>query len=104
MARAGRNVELKPSKITIHDIKLINFSYPTAQISITCSTGTYIRSIIHDLGQIINCGAIMTNLIRTSIGFVDLDMCDELNKNSDTPPTLHPVSDLQKEIINLSLN
>ncbi len=100
LARAGKDVKLKPNKITIHSIKLLEFNYPTAQISITCSTGTYIRSIIHDLGQILNCGAIMTDLIRTNIGFVSLDMCDELNKDSDTPPTLHPASDLQKEIIN----
>ncbi len=103
LARAGKKVKLKYNKITIYNISLLEFNYPKAKIKITCSTGTYIRSVIHDLGQILNCGAIMTNLIRTDVGFIDLKMCDELDKNSDTFPTLHPVSDLQKEIINFNL-
>jgi len=96
LARAGKDVELKPKKITIHSIKLLNFNYPQAQLEIICSTGTYIRSIINDLGQVLNCGAIMTDLIRTNIGFVNLEMCDEIHKDSDKLPIIHAMSDLER--------
>lgn len=68
LARAGKVVELKPTKIEIFKIKLINLNFPQAKIEVQCSTGTYIRSLIHDLGQKIKYGAIMTDLQRTSIG------------------------------------
>ncbi len=68
LARAGKTVELKPTKIEISKITLINYNFPQAQIEVECSTGTYIRSLIHDLGQKIKYGAIMTDLQRTAIG------------------------------------
>jgi len=68
LAREGKKVELKPSNVTIDEIKILNFEWPKATVEVTCGTGTYIRSLIHDLGQDLSCGAIMTGLQRTKIG------------------------------------
>lgn len=74
-AREGKEVEIQPRKVTIEKIELKNFDFDsqTAQILIKCSKGTYIRSIAHDLGQNLGCGAHLVKLIRTQAGkfFVD---------------------------------
>ena len=66
LAREGKVVERKPSDIEIYDIKLLSYEYPEAEIFVSCSKGTYIRSLIHDLGQNLGCGACMTGLLRTT--------------------------------------
>ena len=65
LARKGIEIERVACDIEIYDLKLISFSYPEAKISVSCSKGTYIRSLIHDLGQNLGCGAMMTGLLRT---------------------------------------
>ena len=65
LAREGIEIERSACDIEIYDLKLISFSYPEAKISVSCSKGTYIRSLIHDLGQNLGCGAMMTGLLRT---------------------------------------
>lgn len=69
-AREGKNVEIQPRKVTIEKVELRNFDYvsQTAQILIKCSKGTYIRSIAHDLGKNLGCGAHLVKLIRTQAG------------------------------------
>jgi len=68
LARAGQEVKLEAKEVEIIDIDLIKFENTLATIKVTCSTGTYIRSLIHDIGQKLGCGAIMKNLERTAIG------------------------------------
>ena len=68
LARAGKEVKLKAKEIEIFSIDLLEFGNKAASIKITCSTGTYIRSLINDIGQKLGCGAIMKNLERTAIG------------------------------------
>ena len=85
-ARAGQEVEIKPRKVLIEDIKLISFNFESqiAEIYIKCSKGTYIRTIGHDLGQNLGCGAYLTNLKRVQAGdfyindSVKLDTLDSL--------------------------
>ncbi|MGB0757806.1 MAG: tRNA pseudouridine(55) synthase TruB [Patescibacteria group bacterium] len=79
LARKGKDFELKSQTVTIHKISLTLYEYPKATITVTCSTGTYIRSLIHDLGQSLGCGAIMTGLTRSVIGPVTIDMCQSLD-------------------------
>lgn len=67
-AREGETVEKKARPITIHEIQLENYEYPTLEISVTCSTGTYIRSIARDLGDRLGTGAYCSTLERTAIG------------------------------------
>ena len=72
MARAGLNVELKSRPVTIHKLELIDFQLPAVTIEVVCSKGTYIRSIAHDLGQILGCGAHLKSLIRLRCGIFDI--------------------------------
>lgn len=67
-ARAGQDVEIKKRKVTISDIRLIDLYGSEAVIYVKCSGGTYIRSICHDLGKMLGCGAAMSALERTASG------------------------------------
>ncbi|OGY30931.1 MAG: hypothetical protein A2805_04030 [Candidatus Andersenbacteria bacterium RIFCSPHIGHO2_01_FULL_46_36] len=85
-ARAGESVERKPRPITIHEIILEEYKYPTLQISVTCSTGTYIRSLARDIGEILGTGAYCSQLTRTAIGsFTDKNA----NSPEDLPKVIH---------------
>jgi tRNA pseudouridine55 synthase len=77
-ARQGELVELKPRTITIYDIKLISYQYPLVKIETSVSSGTYIRSLARDIGQILNTGAYLSKLERTSIGDFKLSNAVEL--------------------------
>lgn len=67
IARSGGEAEVKPREITVHSIELtgLDESAGIYKIKIECSRGTYIRTICHDLGQALGCGAVMTSLRRT---------------------------------------
>lgn len=85
LARKGIKVELKPRKITVYNFDVMAFEWPLLSFRINCSSGTYIRSLVHDLGQILGCGAYVTHLRRTKIGnlnvsqAVGLDLIDSEN-------------------------
>jgi tRNA pseudouridine55 synthase len=68
LARQGKEVERQPVKIKIYDLKLLNFAYPWLEIEVRCSSGTYIRSLINDLGEKLGVGAVMYELRRIKIG------------------------------------
>jgi tRNA pseudouridine55 synthase len=68
LARAGERATLTPRTITIHQLKLIKYSYPFLHLQITCSTGTYIRSLARDLSQKLGTDAFVSQLRRTQIG------------------------------------
>ncbi|MDD3436647.1 MAG: tRNA pseudouridine(55) synthase TruB [Candidatus Gastranaerophilales bacterium] len=69
-ARKGEAVEIEPRKVIIEKIELQNFDekLQTARVLISCSKGTYIRSIAHDLGQNLKVGGYLSKLIRTQAG------------------------------------
>ena len=68
LARAGKEVEMKSRKTTIHYIKEIEINFPLVSFIVGCSKGTYIRSLAHDIGQELSVGAYLTQLRRTKIG------------------------------------
>ncbi len=85
LARAGIEVERKPRKVTIHKIYIfeIDLETKTALIEVTCSKGTYIRTLIHDIGERLGCYAHMLSLIRTKSGGFVLDdtyTCQQLEQ------------------------
>lgn len=67
LARSGQTVDLKPKKVTIYDIELLENNMPDVKIRISCGKGTYIRSIARDLGISLNSGAYLTGLVRTKV-------------------------------------
>jgi len=69
-AREGKTVDIKPRKVFIEKIELLSFdeAAQSAEIYIKCSKGTYIRTIGHDIGQKLECGAYLTKLKRAQAG------------------------------------
>lgn len=68
LARAGKEVQRSPRAIIIDSIEILSYEYPSVTVRVTCSAGTYIRSLIHDIGAKLGTGAIMFGLRRTAIG------------------------------------
>lgn len=68
LARKGETVERKPHIVNIADITLLSYAYPLTRFRVTCSTGTYIRSIAHELGEKLGTGAVLSELRRIAIG------------------------------------
>lgn len=75
LARAGKEVELKPKTLVIDEIELLECNLPEIKIRVVCSKGTYIRALARDIGEALNSGAHLTGLIRTRIGEVTLSHC-----------------------------
>jgi tRNA pseudouridine55 synthase len=77
-ARAGIQIEREPRRVTIHALNLQWFEGERLALSVTCSKGTYIRSIAHDLGEMLGCGAHLAALRRTAVGRFGLDCAHTL--------------------------
>jgi len=72
-ARAGLEVERAPRQVTIHAIDIIDWHDDTLVIDVSCSKGTYIRTLAEDIGEALGCGAHLTALRRTGSGPLGLD-------------------------------
>ncbi len=68
MAREGEEVDLAPRKIHVYSLELLEWAPPEAVIDVYCSSGTYVRSLAHDLGNKLGCGAHLVGLRRTKSG------------------------------------
>lgn len=68
LARKGQIVEMPTRKVEIHACDILNFTYPNLSLRVACSSGTYIRSLAHDLGHTLRCGAYLSALKRTKVG------------------------------------
>ncbi len=68
LARSNRPAKLKTRNITIHSFKITGIEMPEVHFEVACSKGTYIRSLAHDFGKVLNNGAYLTALRRTEIG------------------------------------
>ncbi len=68
LARAGKEVRPKPRKVTIEALELESWEPPLLTLRVVCSSGTYVRSLAHDLGQAIGCGAHLAGLTRLASG------------------------------------
>lgn len=80
LAREGKTVEREACKVEIKELELVAFDETehTYQIEVLCSKGTYIRSLIDDIGSALGCGAVMTELCRTKAMGFDLSDCVSL--------------------------
>lgn len=68
LARAGVEVDRPARPVTIHSIEVVDFNAPQVVIDVRCSAGTYIRSLAHDVGEVLGTGAHLTALSRTASG------------------------------------
>ncbi len=99
LARQGIEVERKPRQVTVYSIDVLSENEETGEyeIYVECSSGTYIRTLISDLGEALGCGAVMTELRRTKAnGFeienaVTLEQLEVAVNNGSIPDLLIPV-------------
>ena len=97
LARRGVSVERKARSVEIHDIRLLDWSPPELFFEVECSKGTYIRSLAHDLGQSLGCGAYLVELVRLSSGAfrledaVSLEVAESSFTNGSWRQLLHPL-------------
>jgi len=82
-ARAGEEVERVPRRIRIDRLELLEFAPPRFRVAITCSKGTYVRSIVADLGTDVGCGAHLAELRRTRSGRFTIEQAVPLDGIAD---------------------
>ena len=67
LAREGKTIERKPRPVVFYEIRILDMDLPLVRISVTCSKGTYIRTLCQDIGEKLSCGACMESLLRTKV-------------------------------------
>ena len=72
LARAGIKVERRSRTVKVHRLELTSWQPPVAAVEVECGKGTYIRSLAHDLGQSLGCGAHLMSLVRTRCGLFNI--------------------------------
>jgi tRNA pseudouridine55 synthase len=78
LARRGENPEIPPRQVEIYSLELLNYDYPTLEIRVHVSSGTYIRTLAADIGQALGVGAYVTSLRRTRIGRYDVKTAEKI--------------------------
>ena len=73
LARQQKPVEITPVEVTVREIELRSYADGLAEVRLVCSSGFYVRSLAHDLGQRLGCGAHLEGLRRTRAGELTLD-------------------------------
>jgi len=94
LARKGVEVQREPRLIHIYNFKFSSYEEPLARFRLACTKGTYVRSIAHELGQKVGCGAHLVQLSRTKSGKFDVSQAVPLQKVLSLS-----ASDLEREVI-----
>ncbi len=80
LARKGRTVEREPRNVHVYDFRLLSFASPVAQFRVACTKGTYVRTLCHDIGEKLGCGAHLASLRRTRSGQLDVQNAKPLSE------------------------
>ncbi len=83
LARKGVTVERKARKVTVYDLTILSVEIPLVTMKIHCSRGTYVRTICHDMGQLLGCGAAMESLVRTRVADFSISQAHKLDEIAD---------------------
>ncbi len=89
LAREGKTVERKAREIRIESIAVRHIGENEYEMDVSCSKGTYIRTLIYDIGEKLSCGAVMTALRRTKSGVFEIEMAktlEEIEKEAEFLP------------------
>ncbi len=100
-ARAGIEVEPPEREITITELQILNFGDSLLELFVRCSKGTYIRSLVHDLGQLLGCGAYVDELRRTAIGELSVETALSLTELADQAEQGRVVITAAEELLGL---
>jgi tRNA pseudouridine55 synthase len=103
MARAGEEVERPARPVTVYAFDLVDFDADRyeAVFDVECSGGTYVRTLVHDLGARLGCGAHMTSLRRTAAG--SFDEREAIALDDVDPSMLRPLSDAVRDLTRIDL-
>ncbi len=99
LARAGKEVERRPRAVQILDIKVSRIELPRVWMEVTCSKGTYIRTLCHDIGRLLGCGGCMEHLTRTRVDrfsiedSLTLDQLEQLRDQAAVESCILPVEE-----------
>ena len=110
LARAGITVPRKSRKAIIHRLEIISWRKPVATVVVECSKGTYIRSLAHDLGEQLDCGAFLKSLVRIGCGIFDIDdavtmsQLEEAFRRGYGEEFLHPVDSVLRDFPAVVIN
>lgn len=100
LAREGVEVERKARPVTILDIEIKEINLPRVRMEVSCSKGTYIRTLCHDIGEKLGCGACMEELIRTRVSRFTLEdsltlaQVQELKEAGNLDKILVPIDEM----------
>ena len=82
-ARDNEEVKIKEKNINIYEFKITEFNLPNLSFKISCTKGTYIRSVARDFGEKLGCGAVLSKLRRTEIGNYNVEDAFKVNNLAD---------------------
>lgn len=110
LARQGKEVERPARPVHIYRLEILEEEHPEYTIKVVCSKGTYIRTLCHDIGQKLGCGAVMVSLKRTGVGefsIKDAYKISELEKLADEErlmEAVRPVDRLFENVLEIIVN
>ena len=104
-AKNGEMVEILPRKIKIHSLKRVsNIIDKKVSIEVSANKGFYVRSLINDLGTMLNTYAVMSNLIRTKAGKYDISISQTLEEIKENGPIIHSIEDSFSHLKRIDVN
>jgi len=80
LAKRGISLKAPPKKVKIQEIEILEYRFPYLKIRVKCSSGTYIRSLAHDIGKTLECGGYLVELKRTKVGDFSLKKAHSLSE------------------------
>lgn len=102
LARAGKDVAMKSRTVEIKVCEILRYDYPHLQLRVECSSGTYIRSLAHDMGQMLRSGAHLSGLRRTKVG--EWDVKDAVKPEDITWTDVVPLKEVLKNRVSVELS
>lgn len=100
LAREGKTVERKARPVKILEIQILEMDLPRVRMKVSCSKGTYIRTLCHDIGKKLGCGGCMESLIRTRVSSFEiadaktLGEIEEIKRDGKLDETLVPIDEM----------
>jgi len=101
LARKGKTIEREPRLVHIYDLRMLKLDLPRIHLRVTCTKGTYVRTLCHDIGETLGCGAHLAGLRRTRSGKFDVKDAKPLTellqlKREQLQPLVIPILQLIK--------
>ncbi|MFZ5966541.1 MAG: tRNA pseudouridine(55) synthase TruB [Bacillota bacterium] len=86
LAREGKEIHRDPRKVHIYELEIVQINGHTILFDVLCSKGTYVRTLCTDIGDMLNCGAYMSFLVRSQSGIFHLENTVTLEELAELPP------------------